>query len=95
MNDFITAEMLATFAGMVACINLIVQFSKKPIKDKFGDGAVRLYSFIISLVLSFIFLDMGHGVQAIALHLVNAILLATSTTGSYEIIADPKALKTK
>lgn len=94
-TDFITAEMLATFAGLVIGLNIIVQFTKKPIKNKWGDGAVRIYSFIVAFILTSIFTDMGNGPQGIALTIVNAILIATASTGSYETIADPKAEKKK
>jgi hypothetical protein len=56
-------------------IKLIVQFTKSIIKKKFGDGIVRLYAFIIALVLTFIFANSG--------------------TGADEILADPKAEKSK
>ena len=94
LNDFITAEFLATFSGIVVAINLIVQFTKNPIKKRFGDWAVRLYSFILALVITAIFTDMGEGIQGIALVIINAFLLAATSTGIYEVVSDPKAKKT-
>ena len=32
MNDFMSLELLATFAGLVAAVSLIVQFTKSIIK---------------------------------------------------------------
>lgn len=94
-NDFITADVLATFIGLTAGINIVVQFTKNPIKARWGDGAVRVYSFVIALVLAFIFTDFGSGVQGVALTFLNAILLAAASTGSFEMIKDPKADKRK
>lgn len=53
-NEFMTVEMLATFAGLVAAVSIIVQFTKSIIKRNFNDGAVRLYAFVIALGLTFI-----------------------------------------
>jgi len=93
MNDFFTVEMLTTFAGLVAAVALIVQFSKSPIKKKWGDGAVRIYAFVVSLILNTIFIDYGWNAQGIALNILNAILITLSATGAYEMIADPTAEK--
>jgi hypothetical protein len=96
-QEFITPEMLATFAGLVAATNIIVQFSKKPIKNKWGDAAVRIYSFIISFILIAAFIGpQGKSVgQSIILILINAIVVTLTALGSYESIADPKAEKKK
>lgn len=95
MNDFMTPDILATFAGMVAAVTVIVQFSKSIIKKNFADYAVRLYAFAVSLVLTFIFARTGQGVQGIVLTIINAIIVTVSSTGAYEMIADPKAEKAK
>ena len=54
-NDFMTLDVLTTFAGLTATTMLIVQFTKFLIKKRFGDSYVRLYSFIIALILTFVF----------------------------------------
>lgn len=95
MNEFMTAEVLATFAGLVAAVSVIVQFTKSIIKKKFGDGWVRLYAFVISLVLTFIFAKNGTGTEGIVLTIINAILISIASMGAYETIADPRAKKTK
>lgn len=95
MNDFMTIEMLATFAGLVTAVTLIVQFSKSLVKAKFNDSYVRLYAFIVSLVLTFIFAKVGEGVEGIVLTTINAILITVTSTGTYEILVDPKAEKKK
>lgn len=94
-NDFITLEMLATFAGLVTAVTLIVQFSKTIIKNKFGDAAVRLYTFIVALVLTFVFARAGVGIEGILLTIINAIIVSIASMGGYEVIMDPKAEKQK
>lgn len=44
-NDFMTLDVLTTFAGLTATTMLIVQFTKSLVKKKFGDSYVRLYTF--------------------------------------------------
>ena len=94
-NDFMTPEVLTTFVGLVLATNIIVQFTKSIVKKQFGDGAVRLYAFIIALVLTFIFAKAGQGIEGIVLTIINAILISIAAMGGYEVIADPKAEKTK
>ena len=55
MNEFMTAETLATFAGLTVAVGLIVQFTKSVVKKQFGDASVRLYTFGVSLILTFVF----------------------------------------
>ena len=95
MNEFMTMEMLATFAGLVAAVALIVQFTKSVVKKRFGDASVRLYAFAIALVLTFLFAPAGTGAQGVVLTIINAILVCMAAMGSYEVIADPKAEKQK
>lgn len=94
-NDFMTIEVLATFAGLVAAVSIIVQFTKSIVKKQFGDSAVRLYAFIIALILTFIFARAGTGIEGIVLTIINSILITVASSGTYEIIADPKAEKEK
>ncbi len=94
-TDFMSAEMLAKFAGLVAAVSIIVQFTKSIIKKQFGDGAVRLYVFVISLILTFIFAKSGTGMEGIVLTVINAILISIASMGGYEVITDPKAEKQK
>lgn len=94
-NDFITMETLATFAGLVAAVSIVVQFSKSIVKKRFGDAAVRVYTFIIALILTFIFARSGTGIEGIVLTIINSIIIAIAAMGGYEIIADPKAEKKK
>ena len=93
MNDFMTVEILSTFAGLVAAVSIIVQFTKPLIKKNFIDGAVRIYTFVISLLLTFTFAKTGQGVQGILLTIINSVIVSLSAMGAYETIADPKAEK--
>ncbi len=90
-----TMDILTTFAGLTGAVMLIVQFTKSIVKNKFGDSFVRLYSFIIALILTFIFARQGNQAQDIILTIINAILITISSMGGYEMITDPKAKKSK
>lgn len=94
-NEFMSAEMLATFAGLVAAVSVIVQFTKSIVKKQFGDSAVRVYAFVISLILTFIFAKSGTGIEGTVLTIINALLISIASMGGYEVIADPKAEKQK
>jgi len=94
-NDFMTMDILTTFAGLTGAVMLIVQFTKSIVKNKLGDQFVRLYSFIIALVLTFVFARQGNQVQDIILTIINAIMITMASAGGYEMISDPLAKKTK
>lgn len=94
-NDFMSLDVLTTFAGLTATTMLIVQFTKFLIKNKFGDSYVRLYSFIIALILTFIFARKGENAQGIILTIINAIMITVAAAGGYEMVTDPLARKSK
>lgn len=96
-NDFFTLDFLATFAGAVAAVTLIVQFTKGIVKNRFGDAAVRLYALIWSwIVLGFVLYVQGDfTAQAVGLAFLNGVLVAFTATGAYETIADVRAEKKK
>ncbi len=94
-NDFMTMDILTTFAGLTGAVMLIVQFTKSVVKNKLGDSFVRLYSFIIALILTFVFARQGNQVQDIILTIINAIMITMASAGGYEMISDPMARKTK
>lgn len=95
MNDFMSVDMLATFTGLVTAVGIIVQFTKSTIKKNFSDYAVRIYTWIVSLVLSIIFLGVGHTAKEVALTILNSIIIALTAMGGYEALADPLAEKKK
>lgn len=94
-DDFMTPEVLTTFVGLVLATNVIVQFTKSIIKKQLGDSYVRLYTFIIALILTFAFSKTGEGIQGIIITLINAILITVAAMGGYEMISDPLAQKRK
>lgn len=95
VNDFLTVGLLTTFAGLVLAVGLIVQFTKSFIKRKFPAVYVRLYTLIISLVLTFIFAPVGNDLQGIVVTIINGVLVCMAAMGGYEAIADPYAEKWK
>lgn len=90
-DDFMTMDVLTTFAGITGAVIVIVQFTKSLIKKKFGDHFVRLYSFIIALILSFLFNRQGSNIEGIVLTIINAMMITIASMGGYELIADPMA----
>lgn len=94
-NDFMTPEVLTTFVGLVLATNIIVQFTKSIIKKQLGDSYVRLYTFIIALILTFIFSKIGEGIQGFIITLINSILITMAAMGGYEMVSDPMAQKRK
>lgn len=91
-DNFMTAETLTTFAGITGAVIVIVQFTKSLIKRKFGDHFVRLYSFIVAFILTFIFTSKnGISLESIILNIINAMIITITSMGGYEAIADPMA----
>lgn len=90
-QDFMTMDVLTTFTGITGAVILIVQFTKSFVKKKFGDSFVRFYSFIIALILTFIFDSSGSDTQGIVLTIINAMVITIASMGGYEAIADPMA----
>ena len=88
-DDFMTPETLTTFIGLVAATSLIVQFTKPLIKRWLPDIFVRLYVFVIALILTFIFGDPDFSLQSIVLKVVNAMIITTSAMGGYEVLSNP------
>ncbi len=92
-NDFMSLDVLTTFAGLTATTMLIVQFTKFLVKKRFGDSYVRLYSFLIALILTFIFARSGENAQGIIMTIINAIMITVAAMGGYEMLTDPMAKK--
>lgn len=62
-NDFMTIEVLATSMELMAAVSIIVQFNKSIVKKQFEGSVIRLYVFIILLILTFIFVRAGQGIH--------------------------------
>jgi len=93
VNEFMTPKVLATFAGLAAAVGVIVQFTKGLIKKQFDDYVVRIYAFVVALILTFIFAPAGEGISGVVLTILNAILVTLTAMGGYEAITDPTAKK--
>lgn len=92
-NDFMNAEILTTFVGLSTAVTVIVQFTKSIVKKRFGDSVVRMYAFIIALVLTLVFARETSGIQGILMSIINAFMITIASMGGYEIISDPMAQK--
>lgn len=90
-DDFMTMDVLTTFTGITGAVIVIVQFTKSLIKKRFGDHFVRLYSFIIALLLTFLFAREGSNIEGFVLTVINAMIITIAAMGGYELIADPMA----
>lgn len=94
-EDFMTGDMLTTFAGLTTAVIVIVQFTKSVVKKRFGDYFVRIYTFLLSLILTFIFFKHDNSLQGIILVVINSMMITIASMGGYEIIADPMAQKVR
>lgn len=92
-NDLMDAEILTTFMGLVTAVTVIVQFTKTLVKRRFGDSIVRLYAFIISLILTLVFARESFGIQGIIISIINALMITAASMGGYEVLSDPMAQK--
>lgn len=90
-DDFMSVETLTTFAGLAGAVIVIVQFTKSIIKKRFGDSFIRLYAFVITLILTFIFGKNSFNAEGIVLSIINAMLITITSFGGYEMMADPMA----
>ncbi len=87
MNEYITIEFLGSFIGMVAALNLIVQFLKPKI-DKVKKIHTRYVVWLISLLLSgaYLLITGDIGKESIFLLILNSFVLTMAAMGSYESV---------
>lgn len=93
-TDFLTWEYLGTMTGVVAVVVLIIQFTKAPLDiivlKIFGKEA-RLPTRLVVWILSFIILIVAAyftgklTINYIVLSLCNAIIIAWTAMGAYEV----------
>ena len=92
MNDFVTLDLLATFAGMSLVVGLLVQFSKGLFS--FSDKGIQIYAYAWSLVLvSAVYINQGlfrgsweEWYLLALLVVVNAAVVALAAIGGYEVL---------
>ncbi len=91
-NEFFTIASLATYAGLVAAVFLIVAWFKPFIKP-YGDIWVRPFALAVALVLQFFILlvTKAVAVESVGLAVVNGFLVSVGASGVHEIIKDPAA----
>ncbi len=92
-NDFMSVDILRTFVGLTTAVTVIVQFTKSIVKKRFGDSIVRLYAFVVALILTFIFARSSNGIQGIIVSIINALMITAASMGGYEVLSDPMAQK--
>jgi hypothetical protein len=92
-NDFMNPEMLTTFVGLTTAVTIIVQFTKSIVKKKFGSSIVRIYAFIIALILTLVFAKESTGIQGVLMSVINAFMITAASMGGYEVLSDPLAQK--
>lgn len=85
MNEFITWEVLATFAGCTAATGLFTQF----LKGIFSKLPTQWLSYLIALVLMLLTTaatQWGASWSVWALIPINAAIISTSANGTYSVI---------
>lgn len=94
-HEFFTVETLSTFGGLVLFVSLVTTLLKTPVKERWGDWAVRPLAILIAL-LTELFVVATRGalnLESVGLAVVNAVLVALAAGGSHEYISDPLAQK--
>lgn len=81
-NDFLSVDYVTSYLGSIVVIMLITQFVKElPLISKLP---TKYLVFIIALVHLMIFVRPELVLEAIALTLINALLLTLTATGGYD-----------
>jgi uncharacterized membrane protein len=85
MNDFFTLSYIGTFAGMVVAVNLLTQATKT-----FFDFATRWLVLAYALILQvcIIIITGRFDLTSIILGIINAVLVAMTAIGAYQIKED-------
>jgi hypothetical protein len=88
MENYFSAQQLGTFAGIAIATNIIVQFTKSIFKRRCKDYVIRIYTFVVTFILSFIFIPHQNTPKDIVLLIINSILICMASFGNYEIFKD-------
>lgn len=89
INGFLTWDSLKTFAGCVATVGIIVQFTKGSL-DKYLKIPTKLYTYIISLLILLV-TDVLFGPRTVdnfVLDLLDAIIVSLSANGAYHLFSE-------
>ena len=93
MSEYVSFASLATFGGMLAVLNLVVQFLKPKI-DNIKKFNTRYVVFVIALILMII-VQVVTGrftFEDIVLLILNSIVLTLAAMGSYELVIKPREI---
>ena len=90
-GEFITIDYLSSFAGLVAAVALIVQFTKPLVKwalksqEQFFDEIIRTYTGIVAFVLQLfvVYVTSGFTVENVGLAAINAVAVGLLSIGLY------------
>lgn len=85
LNDFLTWDVIATYAGATVVTALIVQFTKGLV-DRLVHIPTQVYSYLVALLVlyaGFFFTGQLTASSAVLI-LFNGILVAVASNGAYE-----------
>ena len=93
MNEYVSITSLATFGGMLAILNLVVQFLKPKI-DNIKKINTRYVVFVIALILMVVVqvVTGDFTFEDIVLLILNSIVLTLAAMGSYELVIKPREI---
>lgn len=91
MDNFVTLDYLGTFAGMVAVVVLITQFTKDLVDKISGKLSTKYLVFIYSMIVlvGYQVMTKTFAVSQLLLTIINAMLLTMTAQGGYEWVFKP------
>jgi hypothetical protein len=91
LDNFVTLDYLGTFAGMVAVIVLITQFTKDLVDKISGKIATKYLVFTYSMIVLVAYQVMTgtFELSKVLLTIINAMLLTMTAQGGYEWVFKP------
>lgn len=81
-NDFLSVDYVASYLGSIVVIMLVTQFVKE--LPWIAKLPTKYLVFIVALVHLMIFVRPVYTLEAVALTLINALLLTLTATGGYD-----------
>lgn len=85
MNEFYSWDNLSSFSGIVACVTLIIQFTKVSL-DKVWKIPTRFVVWILSYILLIIvsWFNAGITTNIVLMSALNAVVVTLASMGAYE-----------
>jgi len=92
MEEFITMNYLATYAGTVFTVNLLVQFTKELIDKYIAKIHTRWVVFLYAEIVMFgvAYFQKTLNAENVFLLVLNGVLVAMTAMGSYALAAERK-----